>query len=204
MADELIPMHTEDVALFCMPPVNIGEDKIMWVDKPPQYVNKTGSNVIHFHIPGIGNQYVDLSKTELYVKLKITDPKYEMFTQGSEITITHEDETHVLKKYCIPVDNVLHSLWKSVDVKLNSSLVSSTGTDYMYKALLENLISYSKTAKETQLESIGFTGESGYFPATNPESTPFNQGLTKRFKLFKGYPGLSGIDATPDPSCCVE
>ena len=56
------------------------------------------------------------------------------------------------KESGLPVDNILHSLWSSVDVKLNHTLVSSSGTNYMYKALIENLLNYSGDTKKNTVK----------------------------------------------------
>ena len=47
-----------------------------------------------------------------------------------------------------PVDFILHSMWSSVDIKLNNNLVSESGTNYMYKALLEAMLTYDDSTKK--------------------------------------------------------
>ena len=65
-------MHTEDVALFSNPTYNTAEDKISWTQYHPSYTNigQEGYNSIHFNILGNATQYIDLSTTKSYVKLK--------------------------------------------------------------------------------------------------------------------------------------
>ena len=46
-------------------------------------------------------------------------------------------------------------MWSSVDVSLNQVQVSTSGTNNMYKAAIENILSYSKSTKELQLSLIG-------------------------------------------------
>ena len=60
---------------------------------------------------------------------------------------------------------------------MNNNLVSESGTNYMYKALLEALLTYDKNAKRIQLSNEGFTGDSGNFAQINPDAPPFNHGL---------------------------
>ena len=38
-------------------------------------------------------------------------------------------------------------MWSSVDIKLNNNLISELGTNYMYKALLEALLTYDDNTK---------------------------------------------------------
>ena len=68
---EGIPIHTEDVALFSKPPVNVGEEKIAWVEYRPSFITQGGYSSVQFHIPGNSTQYVNLGKSEIYVKIRI-------------------------------------------------------------------------------------------------------------------------------------
>ena len=122
---------------------------------------------VQFHIPGNSSQYIDMGCSELYVKIKIKK------VDGSEFD-TEEKET------AVSTDLILHSMWSSVDIKMNHTLVSTSGTDYMYKSLIETLLNYNDGAKKNQLSSIGFSGESGDFAQTYPTSAPFNHGLRAR------------------------
>ena len=63
---------------------------------------------------------------------------------GSEFD-TEEKET------AVPIDLILHGMWSSVDIKMNHTLVSTSGTDYMYKSLIETLLNYNDRAKRNQL-----------------------------------------------------
>ena len=70
--DKSTPLvHTENVASFAKPPINTGEEKVMWVLHEPCFVSKEHYSSVQFYISGTGTQYTDLSRTELYVRLKI-------------------------------------------------------------------------------------------------------------------------------------
>ena len=135
-------MHTEDVALFSNPPYNTAEDKISWTQYQPTYANIGGEgyNSINFNILGNATQYIDLSRTKLYLKLRVV--KEDGSNWGA-------DESG------LPIDMILHTMWSSVDVTLNNIQVSGAGGNYMYKAAIECLLNYSKGTKEIQLQSIG-------------------------------------------------
>lgn len=171
-------IYTESVKLFDLPPINISEDKIMWVEQLPTFQTKGEQSSIQFDIQGSGSQYTDLSRTELYIKAKITDDKGRPFEQN-----------HIVKT-AIPIDMILHTMWSMVDVKFNQTLVSTSGTNYMYKAYIENLMTYNYGAKKYQLESIGFTGDQGNFDATIPlnnvDNIPSGHGISERYKWLKG------------------
>lgn len=167
------PMHTESVALFRKPPVNIAEDKIMWVEVNPTFMNRDGSSNILFHISGTGSQYTDLSKSELYVSFQIVDSETGLPFEQNDI------------QSALPIDMIMHSMWGSVDVKLNRTLVSSSNTLYMYKSYIEGLLLFNENARKSQLTSIGFTGEERFFEQTHPERTPVANGLKERKKWFQ-------------------
>ena len=167
-------MHTEDVALFNDPPYNTAEDKIIWVEYRPTFISQGGYSSIHFHIAGNPTQYVDLSRSEMYVRIKIEKESGEAFT---------EEES------ALPIDQIFHTMWSSVDIALNQVQVSTSGTNYMYKSAIENLLNYSKSTKEIQLAAIGMTPDTGNFNSTKPGTGDFktgvNSGLIARNNLFK-------------------
>ena len=75
--------------------------------------------------------------------------------------------THVLTKHRV-------HFYRATDIKLNNNLVSESGTNYIYKALLEAMLTYDDSTKKIQLANEGFTGDSGNFAQINPDAPPFN------------------------------
>ena len=166
------PIITDNVNYFTVPPVNVHADNVSWSEIEPTSISTDGTRNVSFTISGNSPRYVDLSKTELKVKLKIINT-------GTKAPFV-QDAAHS----ALPIDMFLHTMWKSVDIKINGTLVSSSSTDYMYKAFLENLLSYSESTRRIQMSSIGFTGESGNFAARLPDKAPYNTGLKKRKEWF--------------------
>ena len=70
---------------------------------------------------------------------------------------------------------------------MNNNLVSESGTNYMYKALMEALLTYNENTKKIQLSNEGFTGDSGDFTQINPDTPPYNHGLKVHHKWFKDF-----------------
>ena len=68
--------------------------------------------------------------------------------------------------FALPIDQIFHTKWFSVSIYLNQVQVSSAGTNYMYKAAIENLLNYNKTTKEIQLSAIRMTSDTGNFNST--------------------------------------
>ena len=71
MASQNTEIHTEEIALFSRPPVNVAEDRISWHEVRPSYMSNAEYSSINFSIMGNSSQYVKLSDSELYVKIRI-------------------------------------------------------------------------------------------------------------------------------------
>ena len=93
-------IHTEELALFSNPPVNVGEEKISWVEHHPAFMSSGEYSSVQFNIPGNSSQYIDLGHTELYVKLKIKK------TDGTNF----EEENGDFVQTGLPIDLILHSM----------------------------------------------------------------------------------------------
>ena len=156
-------IHTEELALFSQSPMNVAEDKITWNEIRPSYMSNAEYSAINFSIIGNSSQYIKLSETELYVRISLAKE------DGTPFKYYQDDGTTfpiVDREYATPIDYILHSMWSSVDIKLNNNLVSESGTNYMYKAMIETLLTYSENTKRIQLSNAGFSGESGDFTQT--------------------------------------
>ena len=126
-------------------------------------------------------QYVDLANTELHTEIEITK------ANGDPVDSDGPD----FNESALPIYMIHHTMWSNVIVELNNNVVSFSNTNYMYKAAIETLLSYSHDAKINQLSVIGFTGDEGYFDALHPTKQPagkdatyLNQGLYRRSGWF--------------------
>ena len=147
MSSDNPEIHTEDIALFSRPPVNVAEDRVSWHEIHPSYMSNAEYSSINFSIVGNSTQYVKLSDTELYVRIAIQKE------DATPYKVLDDDNKP------LPIDFILHSMWSSVDIKMNNNLVSESGTNYMYKALMEALLTYDENTKKIQLSNEGFTGD---------------------------------------------
>ena len=124
-----------ELELFSVPPMNTSMEKAGYVvSLPVSSLNDTGP--IEFNINASADEYIDLGRTYLYVKLKVTKD------DGENLDVTEK---------VAPVNLFLHSLFSQVDVKLRDTLVTPSVNTYPYKSYLETLLSYGSDAKETQL-----------------------------------------------------
>ena len=98
-----------------------------------------GNNVI-FHIEG-GTDFTDLANSFLEVEIDVTTSAGEALAAG--------------KAVC-PINNIFHSLWSQVQVKLKDCIVSHPSPNYGYQAYIENLLNFSKQSKDTWMTSVGW------------------------------------------------
>ena len=109
---------------------------------------------IEFSITGGGQDYIDLSNTELYVKVKVL--------RADNTPITATDPVG-------PINSLLHSLFSEVDISLNDTVVTSSNNTYAYRAYLETLLSYGPSAKKSQLTSaLYYKDVAGHMNDSNP------------------------------------
>ena len=126
---------------------------------------------IEFVINGSGQEYIDLANTQIYVKAQIVMPNGDDIANDAVVG---------------PVNNLLHSLFSEVDVKVNDTLLSSTNNTYSYRSYLETLLTYGKDVKVSQLTSSLFykdtPGHMDVGVVAGANAT--NAGLVKRQNFF--------------------
>ena len=142
-------------------------EKGLWIDHQPVSSVSDGGP-LKFLCPGT-EDYVDLSKTILVVRAKVTK------ANGNDL----DADEHVGI-----VNNFLHSLFKQVDVFLKEKQVTQATGTYAYRAYLETLLNYGPAAKESQLTAAMFYKDTaGKMDVTNPTlaAANANMGLKKRY-----------------------
>ena len=148
-----------ELDLFSIPPTQTSIEEGKWDIVYPDsgYVkNKT----ISFNIAGTDSHYLDLSETQLFMEVKIIDPKQD------------NDKGYSSKEVVAPVNNILHSMFSQIKVKFNNKDVENSNGNYHYKSYFENLLSYGTEAKSTFLENEGWQDDTpGLFDLTILEPT---------------------------------
>jgi len=158
-----------ELDLFTVPPTQTSVEAGGWLEFNP--ISSLADGVpIEFVVAGSGQNYIDLSNTQLYVRAKIV--------RANDAVI---DGTHNVA----PVNLWLHSLFSEVDVKLNDSLITSNNNTYPYRAYLETLLSYGPAAKKSQLtSSLYYKDTAGQMDLGDTTTAPIpNLGLSKRHAI---------------------
>lgn len=133
--------------------------------------NFTQKGPYEFHFTPRGHRYIQLSKTRLYMKLKIV----------------HGDGTDIANTEHVSVCNLIgSSMIERVEIDINGKPESDlTNTHFHYKTYLETLLSYGYTARTSHLQASRFIQDTGLhfddvaYHATADQSTK-NKGLAVR------------------------
>ncbi|XP_020910058.1 uncharacterized protein F54H12.2 [Exaiptasia diaphana] len=161
-----------ELDLFSVPPTQTGLESGRFIDFHP--ISNIGDNgPIEFLVSGAGTEYMDLARTQLYVKAKVTKP------DGTNI----DDDAKVG-----PANLFLNALFVQADVSLNGKLVSSATNTNPYRAYMETTLSYGPAAKNSQLTSaLFYKDRAGYLDETDPTKADKdeNMGLKERYNHTK-------------------
>ena len=173
-----------ELDLFSMPPTQVSLEKGHWIDHQP-VSSVTDSGPITFLSPGT-EDYVDLSKTILVVRAKVT--------KADGTNLDADEKVGV-------VNNFLHSLFKQVDVYLKEKQVTQAMGTYSYRSYLETLLNYGPSAKESQLTAALFYKDTaGKMDVADPTLAVANAnaGLKARYAFSK----TSGVIELAGPVFC--
>ena len=110
------------------PPTNTSFREKCFLNFCPVSGITPSSIVIYFSIKGHSLKYVDLQKSQLYIRCKL---------RGIHGGVPDDEVV-------FPVNHLLQSMWKQVEVFLGGKLVSSGSNNYHCKNIIKTIISMSK------------------------------------------------------------
>ncbi|KFM62900.1 hypothetical protein X975_04584, partial [Stegodyphus mimosarum] len=134
-----------ELDLFSLPPTQTVIEKGQWVEFHP-LANVSEGSPVEFNVSGSGDDYLDLSQTQLYVKVIILKNDVKPITAESKVG---------------PVNRFLHSIFSQVDISLNEKLVFTSNNTYPYRAMIEKLLNHGLDTKTSQLSSELFFKDTG-------------------------------------------
>ena len=169
---ESLQCTKSELDLFTIPATQTSIHKGQWIEYHP-LSNITDTGPIEFNVSGTGEEYLDLARTQLYVKAKITKANGTALDADTQVG---------------PVNLFLHSLFSQVDVSLNERLISASTNTYPYRAMIESLLNYGEEAKTSQLSMAMFYKDTaGKMNVVNPLAADdeANLGLKARYEFTK-------------------
>lgn len=170
-----------ELDIFDVPPTQTSIESSYYVNFHP-LTSLSGGGPLEFLIKASNSTYIDLQHTVLYMKSRI------LKKDGSSITAVAADHTDYPKTLVAPVNYFHATQFKNVEVYINSKPVNHADNLYAYRSYLETLLTFSAEAKQGQLRSGLFYGDSGddldwFENDVADEDDTENTGLTKRFKI---------------------
>lgn len=154
-----------ELSLFSDPPNQVAVQKIYFSEIRPISSFDGETAPLEFAVPGGGNEYIDLRRSRLYLKAKITK------ADGTALTPT--EKTGI-------VNLPLQSLFSQIDVYMNGKCVSQNANNYPWKAYLKVLLSNGPSASQSQLQTQLYYPDKEALDDADA-ATGRNQGLRGRF-----------------------
>jgi hypothetical protein len=128
------PVVNTELDLFTVPPTQESVENGQFVSFRP-ISSITINAPIEFNVPGSGSEYIDVSQTMIYLKVRLQK----------------EHAENQLPAECGPVNNFIHSLFSQVDVFLNGKCVTPPSNNYHYRSYISNLLNYGSDATKSHL-----------------------------------------------------
>ena len=94
---------------------------------------------------------------------------------------TKDNSVPDANKKVAPVNNILHSAFESVSLKINDQPITTSSSNYPYKAYITSTLSYPSIVKVAQLQT------DGYYPdiSGHMDTSINNGGFNERNQLFR-------------------
>ncbi|XP_064639584.1 uncharacterized protein F54H12.2-like [Lineus longissimus] len=139
------------------------------------------TDVIEFNTQTDEKHYIDFRETTLYIKAKIVKQ------DGSTLREKQADgNTLEQNAQCYPINYLVASMFKQVEVSLAGKQIGTTTSMYTYRSYLEALLSHGEDAKTHQLRAGGYFKDLANMEttgATISDSSATNKGAIARFKM---------------------
>lgn len=161
-----------ELDLFSVPPTQTGLEAGRFIDYHP-ISNISDNGPIEFLVSGAGTEYMDLARTQLYARAKITNADGTDLAGDAKVG---------------PINLFLNALFVQADVSLNGKLVSSATNTNPYRTILETTLSYGPAAKTSQLTAaLFYKDRAGYLDEADPtkDDKDANTGLKARYEHTK-------------------
>ena len=127
---------------------------------------------IEFKVSGSGKEFLDLARSYLYLKVKVSNADGSNLDDASKVGFANYP---------------IASLFNQVDIILGGKLISSASNTYAHRSILEVLFNYDKEAAESQLGCGLFCkGTAGQMEEMEISADPvLNTGLGTRSEWTK-------------------
>ena len=132
----------KDVPVSCVDITQIRER-----DVAPQSISDNASAAIEFRFDTAADEWVRWKDTLFHFKLNLELTR----TGNNAAAITETDWNNI-----IPAQNLMHSMFKTVDLNVNQRDLCVAPQTYAYQAYLTNLLTTTQNCKDTLLREAGY------------------------------------------------
>jgi hypothetical protein len=173
-----------ELDLFSLPPTQTVMEAARWDQVQPYSNCRTGTVILD--INGDNQCYIDLSQTELFLKC--------VLMKGGAAVKNLKAAPYTGAGAFGPVNNLLHSMFSQMQVKIGGVEVENTNSLYPYRAMYENLLCYGTEAKSTLLTMEGWekdtAGQHDVIVDTTAGEVSANKGWLNRRLRYRDYIGF--------------
>ena len=154
----------QELSLFTDPPNQVAIQKQYFCETRPLSTFTTNNAPLEFCIPGQGVEYLDLRKSRLCIKAKIT--------KSDDTPLAASEKTGI-------VNLGIASIFSEVQCYANGKLISQNANNYPWKAYFKVVLSNGIPASKSQLQTQLFYPDVEDLDDVDPAGT--NQGLRLRY-----------------------
>lgn len=129
-----------ELDLFGVPPTQLSIERDICTEYRPISTLSNSSSLINFEIFANNDEYIQFNKTELMLRIRID------ISKKGKIDLKADDW-----KLIWPVNNLLHSMIKQINVAIGNNDITVSSNNYAYRAYLETLFNYNINAKQNFL-----------------------------------------------------
>lgn len=125
-----------ELSIFASPPNQVAVEKITYTEERPISSLINDSTPIEIVISGSGNDYIDLRKSRLYIKMQI------LKADGTKLA--PKEKTGIIN---LP----LQSMFSHIDIYMNNKLILVNSNNFPWKAYFKTILSSETDEQTSQL-----------------------------------------------------
>ncbi len=136
--------HIQELSIFESPPADTTVQSREWIEYRPANQITEGS-ALEFNIAAQSSAYIDLKRSQLRIKLRITNEDDSPITEAEHAAL---------------VNLPLHSIFNQIDFSLQQIPISQLGVNYPYKAYIDTMLNTNASIQNNYLTSQMFYKDS--------------------------------------------
>ena len=187
LTKNFVECGSTELDLWAKEPVDTAIEDGWFVDYSSDTGTQPGSSkIVSIEVPA-ADHFISLPDCRLKLRVRIVNE------DGSPVVdVAGTTSTPAVTHTIAPVNNVLHSLWESIDVSLNHQSVAANDRHYAIKAMVLDELNFSEDSKGTWLRTQGYWEDAytGQAETLTVGAFTRNTGLGARRTIFAANHGV--------------